>query len=210
MTALVLAFTIPFWGADPSPAVTRSKARSERLDCVPVGVDAERQARPGRIKEGRPRGDYVDRTVFVCSERLMRPGLRHPRDAAILTDLDATIDDLATAAASVRPDLADRTWLVESFYPNPQMNPKIRFASQVALMRQGLAVSDRTPMLSAGDLEVILDLPPSQAYPTACARYARTGTLREGDALLAIVHRDPRETALHAAICADGQWMWVR
>lgn len=212
MTAglILLAFTLPFWGPDPSPSLTRSKARAKRMECIPMDPNAVRAERPGLIRDAKPRGEYVDRHVMLCRERLMRPGLREARDEAILEQLEPLVAELATAAAALRPDLADRTWLVESFYPNEHMSPKIGFAGKTVLVREGLAVSDRTPVLSAGDLDVILRMPPKEAYPAACQRYRDSGTLREGDALLAIVHRDPRETSLHAAVCADGQWMWVR
>lgn len=210
MMPILLAFVLPFLGPDPSPSLTRSTERARRLQCVPAGEEALKAERPGVLQDNRPRGDFVDRRFMVCREHLLRLDLRHPRDDAILADLTETIDGLVTAATAIRPDLADRTWLVESFYPNPQVDPKIRLASQIVLLREGLSVSDRRPTLSAGDLDVILRLPPADAYPTACARYTRSGSLGEGDALLAIVHRDPQETALHAAVCADGRWMWIR
>ena len=34
--------------------------------------------------------------------------------------------------------------------------------------------------------------------------------LGAGDALLAGLLRDPRETALHAGVCAGGQWTWLQ
>lgn len=207
----LLAFALPFFGpGDVSPSISRSKANARKHICSVEDADATRRTRPGLIRDEKPRGDYVERTVVICTERLMRPGLRADLDEAILEQLEPLVSELATAAAALRPDLADRTWLVESYYPNPQVGPKIGFAGKTVLVREGLQVSDRTPALSAGDLEVLLRMPPSEAYPAACRRYSESGSLGEDDVLLAIVHRDPQETSLHAAVCADGTWTWVR
>ena len=145
-----------------------------------------------------------------CRERLLRDGLRSDRDEAILRTLESSAAMLAGAAHGLRPDLAGRTWHVEAFYPSPQVSSKISFATKNALSERGLQVSDRTPMLAVDDIDVILHLPPSEAYPVACRRYQQRGSLDEGDALLAVLIRDLRETELHAGLCVDGQWAWLR
>jgi hypothetical protein len=71
-------------------------------------------------------------------------------------------------------------------------------------------VSDRVPLLSAEDVNVLTRMHPDAAYPAACQRYAATGALGPGEALLAIVRRDPRETVLHAGLCVDGGWAWLK
>ncbi|MFT7519946.1 MAG: hypothetical protein ACI9MC_002090 [Kiritimatiellia bacterium] len=207
---MALLLAVPFWGADPAPSATRSKAQSRQLECTWMSAEAARRERPGQIRDGRPRGDYVERSVVVCAERQMRQGLRSARDEVILSSLESLTKEMATAAASLRPDLADRRWLVEVFYPNAQVAPKIGFATKNSMMSQGLSVSDRTPVLAAGDIDVLLRMPPEQAYPAACSRYTATGSVGDEHALLAIVHRDPLETILHAGICADGRWAWLR
>ena len=120
-----------------------------------------------------------------------------------------------TAIAHLRNSLptaqaADRVWLVEANVPTAPLGTKIAFATKAALMRQGLAVSDRTVTLGAGDVDVLTRLPPLAAYPAACRRYADGGSLRPGDALLFVMVLDPRETMLHAGLCIDGGWTWLR
>ncbi len=195
---------------DPTPGLTKRKASSRQLECERMTVDESRRRRPGSVRELKERGDGAERSVVVCTERLMRPGLRAARDEAILSTLDDRSSELAVAAMSGRPDLARRTWLVESYYPNAEVSPKLTFATKNALMEQGLSVSDRLVTLGVGDVEVITRMEPLQAYPAACQRYFDTGSLREGDALLAIVSRDRRETALHAGVCDNGTWSWLQ
>ena len=70
-----------------------------------------------------------------------------------------------------------------------------------------VAITDR---LKQDVQRVITRMAPDQAYPTACRRWFDTGSLDDGDALLAVVTRDPRETDLHAGLCASGTWTWLR
>lgn len=207
ISLLILPFVVH---PDPAPGVRRSLDSARALECAPMSAAAADDQRPGQVVTSPPRGDFVERDAVICVERLLRPGLRAPLDEAILGSLDALTAELATNAASRRPDLRARTWLVETFYPSAQVSAKLAFATKNALLRQGLQVSDRTPVLAAGDIDVLTRLPPDQAYPAACLRYGATGTLDDGDALLAVVHRDPRETILHAGLCADGTWTWLQ
>jgi hypothetical protein len=196
--------------ANPVPGLRGTKSESRDLECERLSLETGQRLHPGEIAEPKPRGDYIDRDVVVCRERLMDPGDRPVRDEAILSTLDATATAFASEALALRPDLEGRTWLVETYYPSPQVSAKIAFATKNALVGQGLRVSDRTPTLQAGDIDVITRMSPTDAYPTACRRYAAGGTLEPGDALLAVVSRDPRETILHAGLCAEGQWQWLR
>jgi hypothetical protein len=140
----------------------------------------------------------------------LRPGLREPLDEAILTELEPISTDLATTAHSMRPELQERTWLVQAYYPSPVVATKISFATKNALVRRGLRVSDRAVTLAAADVAVLTRLPPDDAYPAACRRYFAAGSLREGEVLLAVISRDPRETILHAGLCTGGQWAWLK
>ncbi len=140
----------------------------------------------------------------------MRPGLRKAQDEAILSALQELTSGLVVAAHSLRPDLAQKTWLVETHYPSGPVAAKIAFAVKNDLVTRCLRASDRTPILGVGDVDVITRMAPEQAYPTACERYLATGSLGPDDALLAIVNLDPRETILHAGICTGGQWEWLQ
>lgn len=203
----LLPFVVP---TDPAPGLTRSKTRSRSLECERVSAETASQRYPGQILPAAPRGDYTERSVVVCTERLMRPGLRAARDEAILSVLEARVTELANTAGALHPDLSERTWLVEAYYPSAPVATKIAFATKNVLMEEGLRVSDRVPVLSAGDIDVITRMAPDEAYPAACRRYFATGGLGENDVLMAVVSRDPRETTLHAGLCARGQWAWLQ
>lgn len=205
----VLSF-LGFLTDDPAPGVFRSRGRARTLECERLDAEVARSVRPGEIKEERVRGAYSERDVMLCRQRLIRPGLRDPGDEALLRDLEARVSVVASQVASVRADLADRTWLVEAFTVNPQVGTKVTFALKTALMRESLRVSDRLPVLSAGDVEVITRMHPSRAYAAACRRWHATGQLGESDVLVAQITRDPRETILHTGLCVDGGWTWLR
>jgi len=195
---------------DPAPGLFRTKARSRHFECERMTAERGTQLRPGQVREARPRGDFVGRSVVVCTERLLRRGLRVERDEAILSALSQRADDVASAASALRPDLRRRTWLVDTHYGDSEVAAKISFATKNALMSQGLPVSDRVPMLGAGDVAVLTRMEPAQAYVAACQRYYAAGSMGDDEALLAVVSRDPRETVLHAGLCTRGQWTWLR
>lgn len=213
MTPLVFGLmmgAVPFPPTDPAPSLFRSRKASRNLECERLTVERARELRPGELPPAKPRGEFLERDVVVCAERLLRPGLRDPKDDAILATLEDRVSEVATAAIAARPELETRTWLVETYYPNAPVVTKVSFATKNALMQQGLSVSDRVPTLGAGDIQVLTRMRPEEAYPAACQRYLSKGDLKENDALLAVVSRDPRETILHAGLCVDGNWTWIR
>jgi hypothetical protein len=210
LVVLGLVLLPALYHPDPAPGLTRSRAKARMLECERLDAATANARYPGMIEEPRPRGEFVERSALVCAERLMRPGLRADRDEAILSTLEGLTSDLSAAATGLHPELASRTWLVESYYPSPTVSAKLSFATKNALVEQGLRVSDRTPILSAGDVDVLTRMPPEEAYAAACRRYSDNGSLGAGDALLAVVSRDPRETILHAGLCTEGRWAWVR
>ena len=192
-------------GINPAPGPNRTRTWSRNLECAWLAGQAGPRAYPGVIEPPRPRGDYIEQYTMVCRERALRLGLRDPIDEAILSTMQGTTLDLVERAANVDPALAARTWLVEVFVPSAAVAYKVSFAAKNALVGRGLSVSDRAPTLSATDVDVLVGLPATEAYPSACARYA----LDDGDVLLAMMLLDPRETSLHAGLCVDGGWMWL-
>jgi hypothetical protein len=210
MTLSVLLLWSSVASADTTPELTRTRSGRRNLDCERVSAQAGSDRYPGRIVVSESRAAPDDQTVVICQERLARPGLRAPRDEAVLSSLQTLATEIAVAAATSRPDLRERTWLVESFTPSQPVAAKVSFATKNALMGQGVRVSDRTPKLGAGDVDVLVRLPPFEAYPAACRRWFATGGLGEGDALLAVVNLDPRETVLHAGVCTGGGWTWLQ
>lgn len=195
---------------DPTPGLIVSPEQARRYDCERVTPESTQLTHPGQVLPTPSRGDMVERSAIVCRERLVRPGLRDPRDEAVLSDLEARVTELAGTARALRPDLSDRTWLVEVAWPSAQVSAKIDFAAKNALLATGASVSDRGVTLAVGDVGVLSRMAPTDAWPAACTRYAGTGSLREGDALLALVSVDPRDTALHAGLCDRGVWSWLR
>ena len=146
--------------------------------------------------------------ALVCRHRVAEAGQRRPREEAILSRLGDEVDELTGLAVPLVAD--DARWFVDAFYPDPRMVGKIAVASRMALAERGKRVSDQAPLLSAGDLEVLHALPMKDAIRAACRRLFSSGSLQPGDAFLtvALLHRD--ETQLHAGVCADGGFRWVR
>ena len=209
----VALFTLPSLiesAQDPLDGWLPSQAALRNLDCEPITAEGARRRAPGRMPEPSARGDYIDRRAVICRERLMPLGIRRAQDDAILSQLRTTAREMAALVGELDATERERTWLVETFYPDPGVGQKISFATKNALLDRNLKVSDRAPTLAAGDIEVIGRLEQRAAYPLACTRYTSAGSLRADDALLAIVLRDPRETVLHAGICTGGQWRWLR
>jgi hypothetical protein len=213
---LEIALRIAFPYADPSdpmPSLAVSRTRSRTYECSPVDAARGSQLYPGRVDRVYSRGDVLQPDSFVCRQRLLHnldSGARSSLDGAILASMTPLVTDLAGLAASVDPALTERTWLVEAFYPDPAVQTKIAFAAKNALMDAGVSVSDRAPVLGVGDVAVLTRMAPADAYPAACIRYSAIGSIGPDDVLLAVVHRDPRETTLHAGLCVDGAWRWLR
>ncbi|MGQ0505940.1 MAG: hypothetical protein ACT4TC_11560, partial [Myxococcaceae bacterium] len=101
-------------------------------------------------------------------------------------------------------------WHVDAFYPQTAVASKIAVAARTALVEHGQRVSDRVPVLAPGDIAVLSRLSPKEVYPLACKRFFAEGALEDGDAFLAVMIIDPRETQLHAGVCRFGQWKWLR
>lgn len=195
---------------DPIGGMLPSAIDVADLECEPVSTDAARRRAPGRIADPAPRGDFIERRAVICRERLLPRGARPARDDAILSELGETAGELAGLVAALEGALRGRTWLVEVYHPDPRVMAKVAFAMKTALLDRGLAVSDRAPTLAAGDVEVIGRTEPARAWPLACLRYAATGSVGAGDALVGVALRDRRETQLHVGVCADGRWRWLR
>jgi hypothetical protein len=194
---------------DPSPGITLSKAESRRLECERTTLEHAGKLFSGEVAKARPRGEFIERSAMICAETIMQPHQRAPLDHAILNNLENTIDAIATLAHTRYTQHHKKLWHVESFYPNPQVASKLAFALKNALVTRGLKVSDQTPTLAFGDIDVLSRLPPDESYPLACQRYLAAESLSNDDVLISLVLRDRRETILHAGLCANGQWQWI-
>ncbi len=192
----------------PAPGLAQTRAETRRLVCETMDATEAHTRAPYAVRARGPRETERNEAYVICHERLLPEGARSPADAALLDHLYAQTEAIARLA--IHPSLAGRQYWVEAHVPSPVVAGKVRFATQNALMAKGVAVSDRTPVLGPVDIESLSRLPPASAWPEACARYASVGALSEGDVLLATMVVDPRESTLHAGLCADGVWTWLR
>lgn len=194
---------------DPAPGIFHTKADARRLDCGLLGGEQAHTEAPGTVHAPAANLNLVQTRGISCQTRIMEPNERLPRDEAILSELTAMTAELAEAASALGPG-KNKTWLVEAFYPDAAITAKIAFATKTELVTRGHAVSDRVPMLASGDIMVLGNLKPEQAYPMACRRYFDQGSLGPDDVLLGVVLLDTRETLLHAGLCSQGAWTWLR
>lgn len=193
---------------DPSPGIFQSKEEARNLECTRLS-QAEAHARfPGQVPEPPARGMGIDTDALSCTRRFMRIGERPARDEAILSSLRQSVGDITQSANAL--EAGELTWHVDAFYPQPAVAAKISVAARTALVERGRKVSDRVPVLAAGDIAVLWKLPPNRAYPLACARYFAEGVLTERDVFLGVMLVDERETQLHAGLCARGEWKWLQ
>ena len=214
----VLLFSLPSlieYARDPvsgplDPGLIGAADVLRGLDCEPASYAAAREQAPGRVTAPPARGDVLQRKAVICRARLMPPGVRRARDEAILSNLRESTDEMAGLVAGLAGPLRARTWLVEAYYPEAEVAAKVQFAAKNALMARGVRVTDRTPALAAGDVEVLGRIDPQRAWPLACTRYTATGSLGPNDALMGVALRDRRATILNVGYCADGAWRWLR
>lgn len=190
------------------PLLFATKVERRNLDCTRLLEEEAVEKFPGQIPKQPAKeiaGAQVD--VLVCSKRVMELGERPPRDEAILSTLTAQISGLTERASALVG--AEVVWHVDAFYPSPHVGQKIASAAKASLVERGYAVSDRVPLLPAGDVSVLALLPPSEQYRTACARAFSSEVLGADDALLGLILIDPKETQLHGGVCRRGEWSWL-
>jgi hypothetical protein len=206
---LLLPFYLMERATDPSPGFFQSKADARNLDCVRLPQAKAHQLHPGLVPDV-PARDLVggSNDALVCATRIMRAGERPARDEAILSSLRQSVGEITQLASAVTP--GELTWHVDAFYPHAGVAAKIAVAARTDLAERGRRVSDRVPLLAAGDIALLGRLPPREAYPLACARYLAHQALGSEDAFLGLMIVDPRETKLHAGLCLRGEWKWLR
>lgn len=214
LAAMLLSAPLPVLagGYDPLPGIFRTKEDAANMDCRRLSQTEAHALYPGEIPEPAGRtlaGSTTD--VLACRRRFIRLGERLPRDEVLLTSLRETAGDIVQAALA-QPDAVagTLTWHVDAFYPSIEVAAKIAVAAKTELVERGHRVSDRVPLLAAGDIAVLSRLPPKEAYPAACSRYFAEGVLTDGDAFLGLMIIDPRETQLHGGVCVRGEWKWFR
>ncbi len=194
---------------DPSHAMFVNKADARNMECERLTHQRAQELYPGQVRPTPAR--VIDQRVeaLACRQRYVRWGERSARDELILSSLRRSVGEIAESAGALA-DGSDLTWHVDAFYPDSLVAQKISIAARTELAEKGRRVSDRVPMLAAGDLAVLRGMPPQDAYRIACKRYFDQQSLGEKEAFLGIMLVDPRETQLHAGVCMGGQWRWLQ
>ena len=193
---------------DPAPGLWHGKAEARNLDCSRMSQQRAHELHPGEIPALPARLANQDTDALLCTRRIMRNGERPERDEVILSSLRQSVGEIVEVASALGP--GELTWHVDAFYPQPEVAAKISVAARTELAEQGRRVSDKVPVLAAGDIAVLGRMAPQQAYPLACKRYFDQHALGENDAFLGIMLIDARETQLHAGLCLNGEWRWLR
>jgi len=193
---------------DPSAGFTQTKAQARNYDCHRMSQEEAHERYPGLVPEPPARGgNFGVKDALLCRRRLIEWGERGARDEVILTELGASVGDIVRLAGASAPE--QTTWYVDAFYPSPLVAQKISIAARVSLAERGQKVSDRVPVLAAGDIAVLARMPPWKSYGVACRRYFSEKVLTAGEAFLGIMILDEREEQLHAGVCVDGEWRWL-
>jgi hypothetical protein len=194
---------------DPAPGIWSSKQEARSLECRYMTQAKAHELYPDQVPEAAPRASTLSKVdALVCTRRIMNPGERSGRDEAILSSLRQMVGEISEVAGALGS--RETTWHVDAFYPDPRVASKISVAARTELAERRRKVSDQVPLLAAGDLVVLRDLPAKDAYPLACKRYFDQQILGKDEAFLGIMLVDERETQLHAGVCMDGRWRWLR
>ncbi|MEO1171125.1 MAG: hypothetical protein AAFX94_03590 [Myxococcota bacterium] len=204
---LFLLLPLPIYAEmaeDPAPGWTESRSESRNIDCERLGVEEAHRRFPDEVPAREPRGDYVERSAMVCQPLQIERGRRSAEQEAVLTDLSRSAARWAGRAR--QGERADTTWLVEVYHSDPAIARKVSFAAKAALVESGAQVSDRIPVLSADDVDILIRAPVTIALPQACRRYR--GSMSPTDALLGVYQLDPLSTRLEVGVCRNGEWQW--
>jgi len=208
---LILLLPLPVFGVrahDPIAGPWQSKEEARNLECTRLSQSQAHELYPDLVPDPPPRDTSGVTEALSCSRRFMRHGERPERDEVILSSLSQTVGEITQVASALGS--GELTWHVDAFYPEPAVAGKISVTARTQLAERGLKVSDRVPVLAAGDIAVLGRMPASKAYPLACARYFAQRVLGEQDAFLGLMMVDARETQLHAGLCMRGEWRWLR
>ncbi|MBI5547939.1 MAG: hypothetical protein HY901_28995 [Deltaproteobacteria bacterium] len=194
---------------DPAPGIWQSRTEARNLECTRLSQARAHELYPTEVPEPAPRGHFDKTDALACQGRFLRLDERAARDEALLSSLRESVAEIVEEASNP-PGFEEVVWHVDAFYPEPRVAGKIAVAARTELAERGRRVSDRVPLLAAGDIVVLGRLPAKEAYPLACARYSTLGALRQREALLGLMLIDARETELHAGLCLEGKWRWLR
>ena len=196
--------------SDPSAGLFRGKQEARNLECLRLS-QAEAHARyPVQVPEPPSKIVGAVTDALACQRLYLRENERPARDELLLSSLRQATDGIVAAAAAGISGDESVVWHVDAFYPDQTVAGKIASAAKTQMAERGLMVSDRVPLLAAGDIAVLGRMPPEAAYSVACVRYAAQGALADNHAFLSLMVVDAREGQLHAGFCRQGKWTWLQ
>jgi hypothetical protein len=159
-------------------------------------------------------GTLVTRDAVVCRRMVVPWRDRPTRDGVLLAALGTETTQIAGAVVGALESAGDahpRTRVfVDAFHPDARMAQKIARASRHALAERGLMTMDLAPLVAAADVDVMADLSFEKALAVGCARLRAEGTLGDDDVLVGVALLREQETTLHAGLCRQGRWSWLR
>jgi hypothetical protein len=207
---LGILFTVSGHAQDPAQQVwLEGRQAARELDCERLSQAQAHAQRPVDVPATNERSMALVRIdAMVCKRRIVGYGERDARDESILSSLSSDVATLTQQATATVPTNAH--WYVDAFYPSPKMVQKINGAARTVMAERGQRVSSASPFLAAGDIAVVQGMSMAQALPLACQRMTTEGSLQTDDAFLALALLHPNESELHAGVCHQGQWRWLR
>lgn len=196
---------------DPIQAGWQGRAALRDLECERLDQAEAHRRHPAEVPATTMKTATMMTTDALVCRRMVVPWDERPgRDGVILASLGEESTAMAGAVVGALGDARTGRVDVDVFHPDPRMAQKIAHASRQALAERGLQTSGLAPLLAAGDVDVIGGLPVEKALPVGCARLFAEGTLRPGDAFVGVALLREDETTLHAGLCREGRWQWLR
>jgi len=213
MEAAVFWFLVLFSAADlvgdPAQHGWRGRQELRELECERLSQADAHRRRPAEVPPTNMRSQtQMEIDALICQRRIVPFGERDDRDDVILSQLGDEV--AALTAQAVASTSTSTRFMVDAFYPQPQVAAKVRVATLQRLAESGRATTTKMPLLAAGDIEVMQGLPLQDALPVACARLHAEGSMADDEAFLAVAVLRPQETQLHAGLCQNGGWRWLR
>lgn len=195
---------------DPIQSGWQGRAALRDLECERLDQAEAHRRHPAEVPATTMKTATMMTTDALVCRRMMVPwDERGGRDGVILARLDEESTAMAGAVTGALGEARGRV-SVDVFHPDPRMAQKIAHASRQALAARGLTTSGLAPLLAAGDVDVLAGLPVERALPVGCARLFAEGTLQAGDTFVGVALLREDETTLHAGLCQEGRWRWLR
>jgi hypothetical protein len=199
---------------DPIHASWKGRDELRSMECERLTHPEAFERFPGQLPAPGARSRViVEVDALACSHKWIEPGSRNARDELILEDLSQEMSEIV-GLAQQQAD-AGTAWFVDAYYPDPVMVRKIATAARMSFAERGISVYDQAPLMSAGDVEVLRTLQMRDSIPHACRRMFQRGELEdqtntEKRAFLAIALVHEKESQLHAGVCQQGEFRWLR